>query len=335
MNRGYIKIHRKLLESEVFANKTELKIWMWLLLKASHNKRYIPVTVGRGEMTVPIEIGELLFGRYTAEEELNIDGSTIYKCNKKFEDAGMIKIKSNSHFSVISIVNFKSYQVIEDEEVTAEQQQNDSQVTTKEQPNDSQVTQTSIKSFKALESFKTLPKKEYKEKNQTDDFYPDWFDDILKSVFTEYLEIRKKIKAVITPSIIKRLFNKLEQYSGKNKLIANEIMLNAINGSWKDFYALKTLSGTPIIPEHPAPQTRPAPEEFKHKSFEEIYSAWHSEMKDTNVEALIDWIKDNNKNWDKTEKNLRDTYKWGFKVQFQFKIQENYKSSEMRFGLAT
>lgn len=33
---GWIKIHRKLLESNVFDNEKALKVWLWCLLKATH-----------------------------------------------------------------------------------------------------------------------------------------------------------------------------------------------------------------------------------------------------------------------------------------------------------
>ena len=73
---GFINLHRTLLDSMIFSSQTGLKIWIWLLLKASFKKRYVSLKIGKGETTVTIERGQLLFGRYKAEEELCIDGST-------------------------------------------------------------------------------------------------------------------------------------------------------------------------------------------------------------------------------------------------------------------
>jgi len=135
--KGFISLHRSLLENPVFAHQTALKIWIWLLLKASHKKRFVPIKVGKGEAIVTINVGEILFGRLKAEEELGIDGSTIYKWIKKFEEQfEMISIKSSSHYSVITIVNWEEYQAKEENgssNVAAIEQQSSSNVTYKEQ----------------------------------------------------------------------------------------------------------------------------------------------------------------------------------------------------------
>ena len=87
---GFINLHRTLLDSMIFSSQTGLKIWIWLLLKASYRKRHVSLKIGKGETTVTIERGQLLFGRYKAEEELGIDGSTIYRWLKKLEERGVI-----------------------------------------------------------------------------------------------------------------------------------------------------------------------------------------------------------------------------------------------------
>jgi hypothetical protein len=134
--KGYFKIHRKILDSQVFAHQTALKIWVWCLAKATYKERFVSVKVSRGETTVKIEPGQFVFGRFKAEDELNIDGSTIYKWIQKFAspDFGMIKIKSSNQYSIISICNWDDYQNNEDSEVTAEEQPCNNGVTTEEQP---------------------------------------------------------------------------------------------------------------------------------------------------------------------------------------------------------
>ena len=62
-------------------------------------------------------------------------------------------------------------------------------------------------------------------------------DNIYK-LFKEYLELRTKNKYTVTETVVKRLINKLNEYgtTDKEKI---EIITNAINGAWKDFYPLK------------------------------------------------------------------------------------------------
>lgn len=129
---GYFKLHRKILESQVFAHQTALKIWIWCLAKASYKDRFIPLKIGRGETTVKLLAGQFVFGRFKAEEELGIDGSTIYKWIQKFASEGfdMITVESNNQYSIITICNWKEYQVNGEEK----EQPSNNQVTTKEQP---------------------------------------------------------------------------------------------------------------------------------------------------------------------------------------------------------
>jgi len=153
MNIGFIKLHRTLLESKVFANEKSLKIWIWLLLKVTFEKRFVPISVGRG--TTPVELlpGELIFGRFQAEESLCIDGSTIYKKLKEFENDGMITIKSNTHYSIITICNWETYQGLKDNEVTANEQQSNNEVTTKGQQNNTNKKDKNIKKNKKIEIY--------------------------------------------------------------------------------------------------------------------------------------------------------------------------------------
>ena len=129
---GYFKVHRKIIESQVFAHPTALKIWIWCLAKASYKERFVSLKVGKGFISVHILPGQFVFGRFSAEESLGIDGSTIYKWIHKFasDEFGMITIDSNNQYSTISICNWDIYQMNEEEK----EQPCNSQVTTEEQP---------------------------------------------------------------------------------------------------------------------------------------------------------------------------------------------------------
>lgn len=132
---GWIKLHRQILESPVFAHQTALKIWLWCLCKANHADRSFPISTGKGETIVKISRGQFIFGRFKAEDELGINGSTIYKWMHKFSDEmGMIKIESNTHYSIITILNFNDFQEIENTKITPKEHPKDKQVTPKGQP---------------------------------------------------------------------------------------------------------------------------------------------------------------------------------------------------------
>lgn len=103
---GWVSIHRKLLNSNVFQDEKLLKIWIFCLLEATHEKYQQLV----GKQLVDLEIGEFVFGRKVASEKLNIPESTLWRNLKLLEKMDSISIKSNNKFSVIKVVNFEFYQ---------------------------------------------------------------------------------------------------------------------------------------------------------------------------------------------------------------------------------
>lgn len=107
---AWIKIDRAIIDSFCFANPKHFKIWIWLLAKANYKKTYASVKVGVGYSTVEVGRGQLIFGRIEAEEELEMDGSFIYRTLKKFEEIEQIKIKSAVNYSLITICNYETYQ---------------------------------------------------------------------------------------------------------------------------------------------------------------------------------------------------------------------------------
>jgi hypothetical protein len=199
---GSILLHRQLLESSVFASEKRLKIWVWLLLRASYKERHIPIKVGNGESIITIQRGQLLFGRFKAEESLCIDGSTIYKILQWMEKEDMIKIESNSHYSILTINNFNTYQTFENDKVTTVEQPSNNQVTTEEQPSNNQVTHT-IKNKQDKQDKQYIP-----ESFLLNDFSKLYFeekyinDDSLKT-FDELIRIDKYNSEQIKESIQK------------------------------------------------------------------------------------------------------------------------------------
>lgn len=135
---GYIKLHRRILSSQVFANANALKIWIWCLSKAQYKEKFISIKIGKGETVIKLLPGQFIFGRFKAEEEICLDGSMIYRWMQKFEskEYDMISIESNNQYSIVTINNWDSYQ----ESFEENEQPKNNQRTTNEQPTDSQRT---------------------------------------------------------------------------------------------------------------------------------------------------------------------------------------------------
>ena len=127
-NNGWIKLHRKIIDSAVFENPKILKLWIWCLCKASH-KGYESMV---GNQIVVLQEGQFIFGRKKASSELNIKESMVYKYIKLLEKLEMINIKSNNKFSIITIEKWAFYQFDNDEEQQQKEQQRNNKGTTKE-----------------------------------------------------------------------------------------------------------------------------------------------------------------------------------------------------------
>lgn len=120
---GWIKLHRKLLCSNIFDNEKALKVWIWCLMKASH-KDFEPII---GTQIVKLKQGQFVFGRNKAAEELKMKPSTVYLYMDLLKRNGNISIKPNNKYSIVTIEKWATYQLAEesiDNKITTKQQQN-------------------------------------------------------------------------------------------------------------------------------------------------------------------------------------------------------------------
>jgi predicted phage replisome organizer len=79
-------------------------------------------------------------------------------------------------------------------------------------------------------------KKENKKRTPTE-YYPT--DDLLNQTFTDYVEMRKKLKSPMTERAIQLAMNNLEKLSGGDNDTAVQILEQSVMNSWKGLFALK------------------------------------------------------------------------------------------------
>lgn len=103
---GWIKLYRKLLHSPIFTSEKGLKVWVWCLLKASHEgyEQYV------GRSLVVLQPGQFVFGRKAAGGELRMKPTTIHMWIQILQNDSYIDIKTSNKYSVISINNWNDYQ---------------------------------------------------------------------------------------------------------------------------------------------------------------------------------------------------------------------------------
>lgn len=156
MERGYIKIYRKILDSGIIQNPHAFQIFGYLLLTAAYKPIKIDV---RGEL-IELNSGQLVTGRKELSEKLKISEQCVRTALKYLEKNKILTIKSTKRFSLISIINWDTYQSKNEE---SNQQTN--QELTKSQPSANQELTTkqefknlSIKEINNLNIYSSEPK---------------------------------------------------------------------------------------------------------------------------------------------------------------------------------
>jgi len=138
MRIGWVSLHRKIIDSRVFANEGLLKVWIYCLCRANHEKNYVPITTGKGTTEVEVNAGEFIFGRNIVAKELKMNPSTLYKRMQKLEKYGNLNIISNTHYSIVSICNWDSYQDNTKIKEQPKEHPSNNQVTAREQPSNTE-----------------------------------------------------------------------------------------------------------------------------------------------------------------------------------------------------
>ena len=99
------------MEKSIFDNPKLLKVFMWCLFKATHKERRTYI----GNQHIELKPGEFITGRFAASEELNMNGSTVWRYLHTLQDNETIEVNSNNKYTVINVVNWANYQVDDSE----------------------------------------------------------------------------------------------------------------------------------------------------------------------------------------------------------------------------
>lgn len=106
----WIKLFRRSMNTRAFKNEGLWKVWTWCLMKANHSKSWVEIKTGRSTTEVEVGPGQFIFGRKSASVELSMVESTVWKRMQKLKNIENLTIESNSHYSIITILNWDTYQ---------------------------------------------------------------------------------------------------------------------------------------------------------------------------------------------------------------------------------
>lgn len=111
--KGWIKLHRKILDNGVFADAELLKVFIWCILKANRGEN------DKNVYGAVIKQGQFLTGRVSASEELYIKPSTVHDRLKRLQRMKYIKLKSTNRYTIVTVLKFAQYQIGEEKPVRA------------------------------------------------------------------------------------------------------------------------------------------------------------------------------------------------------------------------
>ena len=134
MDRGYLKIWRKIEDSGLMQMPNTLALFMFLLLRSTHKTRKIGTPIG----VVDLLPGQYISGRTKLAFELEQTEQEIRTGLDRLEKLEILTIKTTSKFSVYTIVNYANYQEQLESStstLTSKQPANNQQTTTKQTHN--------------------------------------------------------------------------------------------------------------------------------------------------------------------------------------------------------
>ena len=199
MNKGFIQLHRSLLEWEWYDDKNTKILFLHCLLKANYkDKNYRGKTIKRGSFVT---------GRDVLANELGLSVQQVRTSLTKLKSTNEITIKPSSQGTVIEVVKYNDYQ-----EVTNK--------ATDEQPTNNQQATTTNKSNNIKKSNKGF-------------ILPDW---ISQDSWDGFVEMRKKIKKPLTDRACTGIINKLDKFGKQN---ADAILDQSTENCWQTVYELK------------------------------------------------------------------------------------------------
>lgn len=140
---GWIKLHRSILDWEWYSDANAMRLFVHIMLTCNHvDKRWRGVIVPAGSRIV---------GTEKLANETNLTRQQVRTSLKKLESTSEITIKSTNKYTLVTLMNWESYQSTQDEptsKVTNNQPSNNQQVTNKQPTNNHNLRKKEVKNYK-------------------------------------------------------------------------------------------------------------------------------------------------------------------------------------------
>ena len=107
INNGYIKIHRKILDSSVFSRSTYLHVWLYVLLSVNHTKKSLIFN----NKKIDVLPGQFITSRLKIADATQIAPTTVENILEYLVNEQQIGQQKTTKYRIISVINWKDYQI--------------------------------------------------------------------------------------------------------------------------------------------------------------------------------------------------------------------------------
>ena len=232
MQEGWILLHRKLQECEIWANSQPFDMrsaWVDLLLLANHKDTeivfdYKPMVVKRGQYLTSVR---KLSARWSWSKDRTL------KYLKLLESLGMIHRDSTNQRTLITIEKYDVYQNEQDTSKDTKRTRVRTRVghetdTGKDTGSPQTINENNENNDKEVNPYNPLK------------YFPN--DEKLDQAFIDYVNMRKKIKKPMTDKAIELAIKKINELSNGDNDKAIAILNQSIMNSWQGLFPLKNES---------------------------------------------------------------------------------------------
>lgn len=247
MDKGWIKLHRKITENPMYFSErfTRMQAWIDLLIMANHGGRIIYI---RGNK-VEVKRGEIARSTEGLAQRWMWSRGKVIRFLNELENSEMVVQQKSSVITKLSILNYNTYQSSDTTESTTDGHQTVQQT----------VHEQELKNDKNERSNKEATKKNKSVSEKIDDYLgmipENWREPV--EVWLNYKKERKEIYK--TERSFKSFFKTIEKESQNNPAIFLAAVEQSIKNNW---------SG--VFPKKHAVEKHPMVDHSKQKVYDEF-----------------------------------------------------------------
>lgn len=236
MQQGWVSIHRSVTENFVWQDKpfNMGAAWIDLILTANHEERKLAI---EGHLII-IRRGQTFTSIRSLAEKWGWSKVKVSRYLSLLEQDEMVKLERSKSGTLLTLVNYDNYQDCRDDKRTQSGRKKDTERTQIGRKADDKRTQSGRNNNDNNENNENNENNVNNEtKSEPLRFFPN--DELLEKTFSDFMEMRKKIRKPMTDRAIELMICKLNKYEPD---IAIKMLEQSIVNCWQDVFELKDQS---------------------------------------------------------------------------------------------